>query len=414
MAAFPLGFDNTTPIVPKMSGAVCLSVFSQDRTNNYKINNYMKRLFIIASMILMLPAVFAQQPNTVYAFLAHGSTVNNVYAAFGQPFYEQIASANYEVAYSVAQAQIVPQDITDEVCENKAYTENGYDIPANTYTPGTYNVGEAYVVHGHEFGYDLLNNLTLTVNPIYEVEITKMYHGTYPLGPDGVTPIHDGENIFNLQTVKGCDSIVKIYASLCPETATDADNQDYTTVVVANYCWTHENLATEHYATCTSDGQTQGAAVENKVYTSTQHSNTTENLGRYGRLYTWEAAAGTVDPAKDFVQGICPCGWHLPTLEEAHALEVLNADALRSTDFWVQPNTNTDETGFTARPAGFYNAAINRFEDMGSVTYFWSEQPAGGGSYKALKIPYYCDHMEIVDKVGVDAVSVRCVLDYEK
>ena len=372
----------------------------------------MKRLFIIASMILMLPAVYAQ-PNTVYAFLAHGSTVGNVYAAFGQPFYEQIPSPNYEVAYSVAQAQIVPQEITDEVCDNEDYTDNGYNIPA-PHTVGTYDEGEAYVVHGHPFGYDLLNHLTLTVNPTYEVTEHIMYHGEYPLGPDGVTPIHDGENVFNLKTVKDCDSIVTIIASLCPETATDADNTDYTTVVVANYCWTHENLSTTHYATCTADGQVAGAEVDNKVYTSTQHPSATDNLALYGRLYTWEAAAGTVDPSKDFVQGICPCGWHLPTLEEAHALETLNADALRSVDLWVLPNTNTDETGFTARPAGYYNAAINRFEDMGSVTYFWSEQANGGGSYKALKIPYYCDHMEIVDKVGVDAVSVRCVLDYEK
>ena len=411
MAVYPFGFGKTTRVVPEKSGAGCLSIFSQGRIN-YKNFNYMKRLFVIASMILMLPAVKAQ-PETVYAFLAHGSTVDNVYAAFGQPFFEQIPSANYEVAYSVAQAQIVPQDITDEVCANEDYTKHGYNIPA-PHAVGTIDGGEAYVVHGHELGYDLLNNLSLTVNPIYEVEITKMYHGTYPLGPDGVTPIHDGENIFNLQTMKGCDSIVTIIASLCPETATDADNTDYNTVVVANYCWTHENMSTTHYAECSASGQTAGGEVENMVYSSTMSSSEAENLGLYGRLYTWEAATGTVDPSKDFIQGICPCGWHIPTLEEAQALESLQAEALRSTNLWFLPNNNTDETGFTARPAGFYNSALTRFEDMGSVTYYWSEAPAGSSQHKALKIPYYCDHMEIVDHQDVDAVSVRCVLDYEK
>lgn len=373
----------------------------------------MKKIFILLSMVAMLPAVFAQ-PQTVYAFLSHGSTVNNVYAAFGQPFYEQISSTNYEVAYSVAQAQIVPQDITDEVCENKDYTDHGFSILA-PHTAGTVITGTSYEPHGHALGYDVMNNLTLTVNPTYEVEITKMYHGTYPLGPDGVTPIHDGLNTFNLTSAKGCDSVVKIKASLCPAEATDADNNTYNTVVVAELCWTRENMTTTHYAECTTSGQTAGAEAESMIYNTPTHPDEAANLSTYGRLYTWGAATGTIDPSKPFVQGICPCGWHIPTVQELEDLNTIPADDLRSTELWLTPNTNTNATGFTSLPAGFYNADLNRFEDMGGITYYWSSvNPAASTNYTtALKIPYYCDHMEIVNRVADAAFSVRCVLDHD-
>ncbi len=374
----------------------------------------MKKLFLLLSMNIMLFAVYAQ-PNTVYAFLSSGSTVNNVYAAFGQPFYEQIPSANYEVAYSVAQAQIVPQEITDEVCANVDYTDHGYNIPA-PHAVGTIDAGENYVVHGHDLGYDVLNSLTLTVNPIYEVTVNKMYHGTYPIGPDGVTPIHDGLNTFELTSVKGCDSIVNINASLCPAEAVDADGQPYNTVIVADLCWTRENMSTTHYAECGASGeQTVGGEVESKLYSTSFHPDTEEYLNTFGRLYTWNAATGTIDPSAPFVQGICPCGWHIPTQEDLEALATIPADDLRSTNLWLNPNTNTNASGFTALPAGIYNGALNRFESLYSLTYYWSDQPVVDGStYKAVKIPYYCDHLEIEVRSNNDAYSVRCVLDYEK
>lgn len=367
----------------------------------------------MTGMCVMLLAVYAQ-PNTVYAFLAAGSTVNNVYAAFGQPFYEQIPSANYEVAYSVAQAQIVPQEITDEVCANVDYTDHGYNLPV-PHAVGILDAGETYLVHGHELGYDVLNHLILTVNSTYEVSVSKMYHGSYPLGPDGVTPIHEGENTFSLHSSKGCDSIVKIYASLCPAEATDADNNPYNTVVVAGLCWTRENMTTTHYADCGTAGeQTQGGEVENMVYKSMLHPDEADNLATYGRLYTWASATGAIDPSADFVQGVCPCGWHIPTVEEMEALNAIPADDLRSTTLWVTPNSNTNSSEFTALPAGYYNAALDRFEGMTSITYYWSDQPQTDELSTALKIPYHCDHMEIVTRSENDAYSVRCVLDYEK
>ena len=372
---------------------------------------YMKKVFILVSMIAMLQAVLAQ-PETVHAFLAHGSTVNNVYAAFGQPFYEQISSANYEVAYSVAQAQIVPNDIVDEVCANVDYNKNGFNVPA-PHTAGTVINETAYEVHGHDLGYDLMNTLVLTVNPTYEITKNETYAGSFPMGPDGVTPIHEGTNVFNLTTVKGCDSIVTIIATHCPGTIMDADNTTYNTVAVAGYCWTRENLSTTHYAECSASGvQSAGGEVESKIYNTPVHSDEAANLATYGRLYTWAAATGTPSSGT-FTQGICPCGWHIPTEAEMEALATVPADDLRSTELWLTPNTNTNASGFTALPAGYYNGALDAFEGMLGITYLWSDKPVVDGSTsKAVKIPYYCDHLEIEVRSNNDAYSVRCVMDY--
>lgn len=372
---------------------------------------YMKKVFILVSMIAMLQAVLAQ-PETVHAFLAHGSTVNNVYAAFGQPFYEQISSADYEVAYSVAQAQIISNEITDEVCANVDYNKNGFNIPA-PHAVGTVINETAYEVHGHDLGYDLMNTLVLTVNPTYEITKNETYAGSFPMGPDGVTPIHEGTNVFNLTTVKGCDSIVTIIATHCPGTVMDADNTTYNTVAVAGYCWTRENLSTTHYAEFTTSGQTQGGEVASMIYSSVTRPDEAANLATYGRLYTWAAATGTIDGTKPYVQGICPCGWHIPTVAEIEALYEIPADDLRSTDLWITPNTNTNASGFTSLPAGFYDPDLYRFEDMGAITYYWSDvNPSAAGSTTALKIPYYCDHIEIVTRPAAAGYSVRCVMDH--
>lgn len=78
------------------------------------------KIVVLTSALMALVSVAVEQPQTVNVVVSAGKTANNVYTAIGQPFYLQVSNGNYEVAHSVAQAQLVRMEVNDETCENVA------------------------------------------------------------------------------------------------------------------------------------------------------------------------------------------------------------------------------------------------------------------------------------------------------
>lgn len=170
-----------------------------------------------------------------------------------------------------------------------------------------------------------------------------------------------------------------LYLIVCPQYM--ANMSDYDVLAVSGYCWTKQNLRI--------------AANGAVAYQSPLGTNVPQ---AYGLLYPQTAALT-----------LCPEGWHLPTGEEIEALSTNPAPTLRSVDGWVNGEINTNSTDFTAYPAGFYNAAIQRFEGLGSETYWWTTSENGTNAVNAIQIPYYCDTPIYVTRNTNDKLSVRCV-----
>ena len=142
-----------------------------------------------------------------------------------------------------------------------------------------------------------------------------------------------------------------------------------------------------------------------------------EAVATYGRLYTQAAvlngeAASTANPGG--VRGICPCGWHLPSDAEWQQLvEALGGAAVaggklkaRGTADWASPNAGaTDETGFSALPAGWHDFT-GAYEGLGNRAFF---RTASGMRARFL------EHDSAAVGAGNihprDAASVRCVKD---
>lgn len=365
--------------------------------------------------LLIMGTSFAQSPMTVRATVTAGATENNVYAAIGQPFYQQIRQGGYELSYGVAQAQLVNEQLTAETCENQDVHIGYFNIPAEELTLGTSEY-EKYINHVDSlFGYDLLTHLTLSVWPIYAVTTSKMYHGEFPVIPaelikgDEDYQIHEGENIIGFLTVHGCDSVVTLYATLCPYTVKDADSIQYSTLVLDEYCWTNRNMKTTHYM-----GDAHTEVTDALIYNSQLYPNTAENEAIYGRLYTWHATVGDDQSltADGFVQGICPDGWHIPAAPEVAALNAHSVTELRSADYW-QNGAGVNTTGFSLLPAGMYNSVANRFEGLHTDTRLWYATDNGGTAVPSvIGFSYYCDDPLPVTPTLTDAYSVRCVMDY--
>ena len=138
-------------------------------------------------------------------------------------------------------------------------------------------------------------------------------------------------------------------------TIKDYDGNVYQTVKIGNKIWMVGNLKVTHYNNgdkipnvtdqTTWNGLTAGALCA--------YDNDTNNVKTYGYLYNYYVVA---DP-----RGICPAGWHVPSMDEFETLswscggDYVSGGALKEagTTHWAAPNTGaTNSSGFTALPGG--------------------------------------------------------------
>jgi uncharacterized protein (TIGR02145 family) len=192
----------------------------------------------------------------------------------------------------------------------------------------------------------------------------------------------------------------------------DADGNEYRTVLIGPTEWMAENLRVTHY----NDGKAIAGINDDDAWANANtgawsvypfetiegfHSKS-EVMDTYGLLYNWYA----VESGR-----LCPAGWRVPgdgdwrdlegfadTKFEAgdpewfrlgwrghDAGQRLRADhdfgfSLKGTEYHM-PVAGTDDFGFTALAGGFRNF-IGPFHSQGNYGYWWSSTPAeGGGAY---------------------------------
>jgi uncharacterized protein (TIGR02145 family) len=192
----------------------------------------------------------------------------------------------------------------------------------------------------------------------------------------------------------------------CPASIPDDEGNVYNVTKLAGLCWT-ENLKATKYAVNLGEGVIPFA----KPYHSSLHSDTAYHFDTFGLLYDWYSAMGLPGSRSLPVQGICPQGWHIPSEEEWTLLNAFPAEELKSTEYWLTPGTDTH--GFDARPAGWFNSATQRFEDLYGFTGWWSTQENSTAETAfSFTFTYYCDSITEEVKSKHDGLSVRCVMDY--
>ena len=193
------------------------------------------------------------------------------------------------------------------------------------------------------------------------------------------------------------DLLIAEAGSNVAETGTvkDYDGNTYKTVKIGGQWWMAENLKSTHY----SDGDgisliADNASWENLDFSDKAYCGYNDSVisaGAYGLLYTWAAAMNGTESSEltpSYVQGVCPCGWHLPSDGEWIVLEMelgmsyeiawlcgwrgTNEGAkMKSKEGWYNNGNGTNSSGFSAIPAGIRNN-YGFFSDRGVATQFWS------------------------------------------
>lgn len=192
------------------------------------------------------------------------------------------------------------------------------------------------------------------------------------------------------------------------------DNQEYRALTIKigtyNQTWMAQNLNLD------ADG-------------SYCYDNSGKNCDKYGRLYTWAAAMdsaaaytntgkgcgmGVACDKMGNVVGVCPEGWHLPSLEEWNSLVTyVGAGSPTSSQFktkigWNKGFGGSDDYGFSAVPGGYMTSDFVS-GDAGEMAAFWSTDEADDEVAKAMTLDYDTEPHLNNQFYKNYALSVRCV-----
>jgi uncharacterized protein (TIGR02145 family) len=170
--------------------------------------------------------------------------------------------------------------------------------------------------------------------------------------------------------------------------------QIYNTVTIGTQTWLKENL---NYETANS----------------WCYGNTAANCITYGRLYTWQAAMN--GSTTEGAQGICPEGWHIPTIAEFQSLEAYVNDkvaALVDTSAALNytPDVTQNWSGFSALFAG-YRGFSGTFYGFVNFALFWSSTEYDSYDAYDMSLRYDYDYrfVNLENSQKDYGFSVRCI-----
>lgn len=197
----------------------------------------------------------------------------------------------------------------------------------------------------------------------------------------------------------------------------DRDGKTYRTVTIGTQTWMAENLNFAY-----------NEPTEDLDSSSFCYDDTTGNCLKFGRYYMWSAAMdsagvfsdggkgcgyGDTCNADGTVRGVCPSGWHLPSMDEWRELiftaggDSLVGDVLKSKIGWYRDGNGIDFYGFSILPAGFgFDKA--GFSDAFYAS-FWSSTENDDETADALYFSYDSYGVDVDDSDKDTAYSIRCV-----
>jgi len=199
-------------------------------------------------------------------------------------------------------------------------------------------------------------------------------------------------------------------------TMTDQDGNIYKTIVIGSQTWMAENLRTTKYR----NGDSIPEIINNSLwpvltsaaYCNYENRHNPDTIATYGRIYNGYAAIDT--------RNIAPAGWHVPSDAELRILTTfLGGDNVAGgkmkevgTTHWFHENKGaTNESGFTALPAGYRALSDGMFTGLHYASNYWSTTIPESSFANNLMLYNYsggCGHSDYYMRGGF---SIRCLKD---
>ncbi len=200
--------------------------------------------------------------------------------------------------------------------------------------------------------------------------------------------------------------VLRSLAVPCPGApVVDYSGMVYHTVQIAGQCWLRENLNVGELVFAGLPQEDNGT-IEKYCWIDEQ-----VNCTKFGGLYQWNEAMQYATAGGS--RGICPPGWHIPTLEDFRTLDTVtahDANHLKALHQGSDGGAGTNLTGFSALLSG-YRHLDGSFSMLGFQTYFWTSTGDTAATIPALYLFYYYSDYYFYDLDRGFGVSVRCLRD---
>jgi uncharacterized protein (TIGR02145 family) len=210
---------------------------------------------------------------------------------------------------------------------------------------------------------------------------------------------------------------VKFNPLLTYGTITDIEGKSYKTIPIGSKVWMAENLRTTKLNDGTEIGLITNDAdwsnLTNPAYCWFNNDQAFyENI--YGAYYNWF----TVNTGK-----LCPSGWHVPSDTEWQTfVDNLGGSSIAGskikevgTNNWIYSNKSaTNESGFTALPAGMRGALDGVFGGQGYYGGWWSTTELLPSPLSSAWCRWIHGDTTVLARSEIykkDGFSVRCIMD---
>lgn len=310
---------------------------------------------------------------------------------------------------------LIGQSVADMIEETFEAGSNYLDIELNGLPNGFYisriTIGDKYIVvkklmliygsqHLITSGSTLTTQLNKPNNTYVETNLDSIVASSAIIGRKTFTSlpsfVSGTLDLGNLTIERNCPD--------CPTVL--YEGKIYHTVQIGTQCWLKENL---NIGTMIlgSQNQSNNGVIEKYCY-----DNNTANCTAYGGLYQWNEAMQYVTTVG--AQGICPPGWHIPTLSEFGPLRAAvnyDSNTLKREDQGSGNGQGTNTSGFTALLVGDRSGSGGGFYNFGVFTAFWSSTEYDA-TYAYDLYLYYAHsaiNLNALKKTG--GYSVRCLKD---
>jgi uncharacterized protein (TIGR02145 family) len=200
------------------------------------------------------------------------------------------------------------------------------------------------------------------------------------------------------------------------------DDKEYNTVQIGNQCWMRQDL---NYGTRidAATEQTNNSILEKYCY-----NNIESNCDLYGGIYQWGELVQYLNGASNSsywnpvptgnVQGICPSGWHIPTIDEFSTLmNFLGGEGVAGgkmkepgTVHWASPNTGaTNSSGFTGLPGGMWGPGY--FYGQNVYAYYQTISQTSSSTIFIRHLLFDYEFCEPINGPKTYGFPVRCLED---
>lgn len=219
---------------------------------------------------------------------------------------------------------------------------------------------------------------------------TKYFARAYAINAAGVAY---GDQI-TFTTTPSCDNIKNLTYG----------GQNYQTIEVGNQCWLRDNLNVGTYVLNQTTANDHSDAKNNGIVEKYCYDNKEDNCVLFGGLYDWSEMM--MYQKQEEGRGICPEGWHVPTLAEWNTLiAYFGGETVAGT-----PVKKAGSSGFEALAGGLRGSNGN-FNLQGSGAYFWTSTQIDEGNAWGVSLLYRGTALSPIFRSKNMGLSVRCIKD---